>query len=87
MPLGEALLNFCCADFSTAFENCMPAYLELAQKNDATAMIHSAEEGGIHRYKLYAEGQWWREPAGQLPEILQAVLRQGKGGESQSGEI
>lgn len=27
VPLGEGLLNFCNADFDTAFERCMPAYL------------------------------------------------------------
>lgn len=27
VPLGEGLLNFCYADFDTAFERCMPAYL------------------------------------------------------------
>ena len=37
VPLGEGLLNFCYADFDSAFEHCTPAYRELAQSVDAPA--------------------------------------------------
>lgn len=55
VPLGEGLLNFCYADFNSTFEHCMPAYRELTQSVDTPAKIHSAEEGIIRLYELYAE--------------------------------
>ena len=55
MPLGEGLLNFCCANFSTAFEHCEKAYRELSQKPTPLGKIHSAEEGVIQLYELYEE--------------------------------
>lgn len=55
VPLGEGLLNFCYADFHSAFEHCTPAYRELTQSVDAPAKIRNAEEGIIRLYELYAE--------------------------------
>ena len=55
VPLGEGLLNFCYADFHSAFEHCTPAYQELTQSVDVPAKIRSAEEGIIRLYELYAE--------------------------------
>ena len=55
IPLGEGLLNFCYADFDSAFERCTPAYRELAQSVDAPVKIRNAEEGIIRLYELYAE--------------------------------
>ena len=55
IPLGEGLLNFCYADFDSAFERSMPAYQKLAQGVDAPAKIRNAEEGIIRLYELYAE--------------------------------
>lgn len=55
VPLGEGLLNFCYADFGSAYEHCIPAYRELTQSVDAPAKIRSAEEGIIGLYELYAE--------------------------------
>ena len=55
VPLGEGLLNFCYADFDSAFERCTPAYQELAQNADAPVKIRNAEEGIIRLYELYAE--------------------------------
>lgn len=55
VPLGEGLLNFCYADFDSAFRHCTRAYRELAQNMDAPAKIRSPEEGIIRLYELYAE--------------------------------
>lgn len=55
VPLGEGLLDFCYADFDSAFEHCIPAYQELARSADAPAKIRSPEEGIIRLYELYAE--------------------------------
>ena len=55
VPLGEGLLNFCYADFDSAFERCTPAYQEFAQISDAPVKIRNAEEGIIRLYELYAE--------------------------------
>ena len=53
VPLGEGLLNFCYADFDSAFDRCAPVYRAL--KQDAPAKIHSAKEGMIHLHELYVE--------------------------------
>ena len=55
IPLGEGLLNFCYADFDSAFERCTLAYRELVQSMDAPAKIRNAEEGIIRLYELYAD--------------------------------
>lgn len=55
VPLGEGLLNFCYADFDSAFQHCTPAYQELTQNVESPARIRSPEEGIIRLYELYAE--------------------------------
>ncbi len=55
VPLGEEILNFCYADFASAFERCTAACQELAEHPDTSAKIESAAEGVIHLYELYAE--------------------------------
>ena len=55
VPLGEGLLNFCYADFDSAFQHCTPAYQALTQSADTPAKIRSAEEGIVRLYELYAE--------------------------------
>ena len=53
VPLGEGILNFCYADFSSAFEHCGTAYRRLTQTSDIPPTIHSAEEGVIHIFEQY----------------------------------
>ena len=53
VPLGEGILNFCYADFSSAFENCRTAYRRLTQTNDTPPSIRSATEGVIHIFEQY----------------------------------
>lgn len=53
VPLGEGILNFCYADFSSAFEHCGTAYRQLTQAVDTPLAIHSAEEGVIHIFEQY----------------------------------
>lgn len=53
VPLGEGILNFCYADFSSAFEHCGTDYRRLTQASDIPPTIHSAEEGVIHIFKQY----------------------------------
>lgn len=55
IPLGEGLLNFCYADFNSAFEHCAPVYQELTKSVDIPTKIHSAEEGMIHLHELYVQ--------------------------------
>lgn len=55
VPLGEGLLNFCYADFGSAFEHCAPMHRERIQSVDGPEKIRSAQEGVIHIYELYAE--------------------------------
>ena len=55
VPLGEGILNFCYADFSSAFERCETAYRQLTQVADTPPAIHSAEEGVIHIFEQYEE--------------------------------
>ncbi len=55
VPLGEGILNFCYADFNTAFEHCASAYQLLTQTANPLLKIRSAEEGVIHIYESYAE--------------------------------
>lgn len=55
LPLGEGILNFCYADFNSAFEHCLPAYQKLMQVPDPPAKIQSAEEGVIHLFELYVK--------------------------------
>lgn len=55
IPLGEGILNFCYADFNSAFERCAPALRKLTTTVDAPAKIHSAEEGMIYLHELYVE--------------------------------
>lgn len=55
IPLGEGLLNFCYADFNSAFERCAPVYRGLTKTVDAPAKIHSAEEGMIYLHESYVE--------------------------------
>ncbi len=52
LPLGEGILNFCYADFNTAFEHCLLAYQKLVQVPDPPAKIQSAEEGVIRLFEL-----------------------------------
>lgn len=53
VPLGEGILNFCYADFNSAFERCGTAYQQLTQATDIPPTIHSAEEGVIHIFEQY----------------------------------
>lgn len=53
VPLGEGILNFCYADFSSAFTHCETAYRQLTQATDTPPTIHSAEEGVIHIFEQY----------------------------------
>ena len=55
VPLGEGILNFCYADFQSAFAHCAAAYQELTRTADDPKKIHRIEEGVIHLYELYAE--------------------------------
>lgn len=55
VPLGEGILNFCYADFSSAFEHCGTAYRQLTQVADKPPAIHSAKEGVIHIFEQYEE--------------------------------
>ena len=55
VPLGEGLLNFCYTDFHSAFEHCAPTYQKLTQEEDPPAKIHSAKEGMIRLFELYAK--------------------------------
>lgn len=55
VPLGEGILNFCYADFNSAFEHCGTAYQSIAQSGDTPPMIHSATEGVIHIFEQYEE--------------------------------
>ena len=55
VPLGEGILNFCYADFKSAFAHCAAAYQELTRTADDPKKIHRIEEGVIHLYELYAE--------------------------------
>lgn len=55
VPLGEGLLNFCYADFRSAFERCTPAYRKLTQEEDPPVKIRNAEEGMIQFFELYAK--------------------------------
>ena len=53
VPLGEGILNFCYADFNSAFAHCETAYRQFTQATDIPPTIHSAEEGVIHIFKQY----------------------------------
>lgn len=53
VPLGEGILNFCYADFSSAFTHCETSYRQLTQATDTLPTIHSAEEGVIHIFEQY----------------------------------
>lgn len=55
VPLGEGILNFCYADFSSAFEHCGAAYWQLTRTNNAPPSIRSASEGIIHIFEQYEE--------------------------------
>ena len=55
VPLGEGILNFCYADFQSAFAHCAAAYQELTRTADDPKKIHRIEEGVIYLYELYAE--------------------------------
>lgn len=55
VPLGEGILNFCYADFNSAFENCGAAYRKLTQTNNAPPSIRNASEGVIHIFEQYEE--------------------------------
>lgn len=55
VPLGEGILNFCYADFNSAFELCRSTYQSLAQSNDTSPSIQSAAEGVIHIFEQYEE--------------------------------
>ena len=55
VPLGEGVLNFCYADFKSAFDHCAATYQELAQTTDDPKKIHRIEESVIQLYELYAE--------------------------------
>lgn len=55
VPLGEGILNFCYADFSSAFAHCGTAYRQLIQATDIPPSIRSAEEGVIHIFEQYEE--------------------------------
>ena len=55
VPLGEGILNFCYADFNSAFAHCETAYRQLAQANDTPPTIHSTAEGVIHIFEQYEE--------------------------------
>ena len=55
VPLGEGILNFCYADFKSAFDRCAAVYQELTRTADDPKKIHRIEEGVIHLYELYAE--------------------------------
>ncbi len=48
-------MNFCYADFSSAFEHCGTAYRQLTQVADTPPAIHSAKEGVIHIFEQYEE--------------------------------
>ena len=48
-------MNFCYADFQSAFAHCAAAYQELTRTADDPKKIHRIEEGVIHLYELYAE--------------------------------
>ena len=48
VPLGEGILNFCYADFQSAFAHCAAAYQELTRTADDPKKIHRIEEGIIH---------------------------------------
>ena len=54
-PLGEGVLNFCYAEFQSAFAHCAAAYQGLTRTADDPKKIHRIEEGVIHLYELYAE--------------------------------
>lgn len=55
VPLGEGILNFCYANFRSAYEHCASAYQVLTKTADAPKKIRCTEEGVIHLYELYAE--------------------------------
>lgn len=55
VPLGVGILNFCYADFKSAFNRCAAAYQELTRTADDPKKIHRIEEGVIQLYELYAE--------------------------------
>ena len=60
VPLGEGLLNFCYADFATAFERCIPVYLRFI-KNPASApdlngrKTWGNREAVIRAFELYEQ--------------------------------
>lgn len=58
MPLGEGLLNFCYADFDSAFERCMPAYLRFINDLESAADLDRKKIGGnreavVRAFELY----------------------------------
>ena len=60
VPLGEGLLNFCNADFDTAFERSMPAYLRFISDPESAPDLDRKKVGGkreamIRAFELYEQ--------------------------------
>ncbi len=60
VPLGEGLLNFCYADFSVAFERCMPSYLRFIDDPASAPDLNrknfsGSREAVIRAFELYEQ--------------------------------
>ena len=60
VPLGEGLLNFCNADFDTAFERSMPAYLRFITDPESAPDLDRKKIGGnreamVRAFELYEQ--------------------------------
>lgn len=60
VPLEEGFLNFCYADFDSAFEGCMPAYLHFMSDPESALdldkkKINGGREAAIRAFELYEQ--------------------------------